>query len=315
LAADTLTKQGYNLDIFVHDITQTGLSPESLVKTNSLAESDLIIGAVQSYQIKPLADYAKKKHINFISTLSPADGNIMDNPYFTIIQPTLVTHIKKLRAAVLKKYPDQDILLFYRTNPSVDSTAYKYAFEDEEKKFKRLLVNTMPAQTQLQKMFDSTGTNVIMMPVVDYAYAQTIIEQLYKWFPTYKFEVFGLPSWKSMSKLKKPDAYPNVGVVFSTPFHYDLNNNYCINVAGFYKRTFGGKINEMSFRGYETVTWYSYLLERYGNVFNQKMSDNSTTLSKYEVVPQWTESNDLMYNENTHYFIYRYQSGSYMVNQ
>lgn len=313
LAVDTLNKMGYEIDVHVHDITQAGLTPDALAKSNALAESDLIIGAVQSYQIKPLADYAKKKQINFISALSPADAGIMGNPYFTIIQPTLVTHIKKLRASVLKRYPDNDIFLFYRSNHAVDSAAYKYTYEDEEKRFKRVSVNSMPTQIQLQKMLDSTKTNVIMMPVLDYSYAQNIIEVLYNWFPSYSIEVYGLPSWKGMSKLKQTDAYPNVAVLFSAPFHFETTNTFISNLTNTYKREFGGKITEMTFRGYETTMWFAYLLKRYGNIFNEKMNDNSSTISKYEVRPQWTESNDLLYNENTHYFIYRYQGGSYMV--
>lgn len=313
LAVDTLNKMGYEIDVHIHDITQAGITPEALVRSNALAESDLIIGAVQSYQIKPLADYAKKKQINFVSALSPADADIIGNPYFTITQPTLVTHIKKLRASVLKKYPDDDIFLFYRTNPSVDSTAYKYIYEDEEKRFKRVLVNSMPTQMLLQKMFDSTKMNVIMMPVLDYSYAQGVLEDLYKWFPSYRFEVYGVPSWKGMSKLKQTDAYPNVTILFSVPFHFETPSNYTSNLSNSYKREFGGKITEMTFRGYETTMWFCYLLKRYGNIFNEKMHDNSMTTSRYEVRPQWTENNDLMYNENIHYFIYRYQGGSYMV--
>lgn len=313
LAVDTLNKMGYEIDVHIHDITEVGHTPEALVKSNALAESDLIIGAVQSYQIKPVADYAKKKQINFISALSPADADILGNPYFTITQPTLVTHIKKLRASVLKKYPDSDIFLFYRTDPSVDSTAYKYAFEDEEKHFKRVQINLPPTQMHLQKIFDSTHVNVIMMPILDYSYAQNILEDLYKWFPSYSFEVYGVPSWKGMSKLRQTDAYPNVTILFSVPFHFEITNSFTSNFNTIYKNEFGGRPTEMTFRGYETTMWYAYLLKRYGNIFNEKIQDNLMTISKYDIQPQWTENNDLMYNENVHYFIYRYRGGSYMV--
>jgi len=315
LAADTLSKQGYNLDIHIHDITQAGLSPEQIVKENILDGSDLIIGGVQSYQIKPIADYAKKHQINFISMLSPADADVTNNPYFTILQPTLVTHIKKLRADIFKKYPGKNIFLFYRTTPDVDSTAFKYAWEDEEKNFKRLLVNKMPTFSLLEKMFDSTETNIIFMPIVDYSYSQNLIEELYTLFPDYSFEVYGLPSWRFMSKLKKADAYPNVGVNYSNPFYYDMNNKYCLDIANAYKANFAGKITELSLRGYEATMWYAYLLKRYGTVFNEKLRDNHITFSKYEVFSQWTTDNDLLYNENTHYYIYRYQGGSFMISE
>ncbi len=313
LAVDTLHKMGYEIDLHIHDVTQPEGTPEALVKSKALEESDLLIGAVQSFHIKPLADFAKKKQINFISALSPADADIIGNPYFTILQPTLITHVKKQRASVFKKYPHEEIFLFYRTDPSVDSTAYKYAYEDQEKRFRRVQVNGMPTQMLLQKIFDSTRKNIIMMPVLDYAYAQNILEAFYQWFPTYRFEVYGAPSWKSMSKLKQTDAYPNVTVYFSSPFHFETANHFTNHLSTWYKNECGGKITDMVFRGYETTMWFAYLLRRYGTVFNERMEDNALMPSQYEVQPQWTEKNELMYNENVHYFIYRYQSGSYMV--
>ncbi|HTN45441.1 MAG TPA: hypothetical protein VL098_03780 [Flavipsychrobacter sp.] len=313
LAADTLTKLGYNIDLYVHDITQKELAPDVLIKGDVLAESDLIIGALQSYQIKPLANYAAKRKVNLVSILSPADAGVMNNPFFTITQPTLITHIKKLRAEVLKKYPDQKIHLFYRTNPSIDSAAYRYTFEDAEKRFDKLLINTLPDYARLSPLFDSAGTNVIMMPVLDYNYAQSVIEQLYYLFPSYRFEVIGLPSWKSMASLRKADAFPNTAVSISTPFNFDMNSPSITNVAKAYKNSYAGKINETALRGYESLMWYAYLLKRYGTVFNEKMKDNSVSFTKYQISPQWTESNDLMYNENTRYYIYHYQGGSFSV--
>lgn len=314
LAADTLTKMGYNIDLYIHDISQKELSPDMLIKGDELAESDLVIGALQSYQIKPLANYAAKRKINLVSVLSPADAGVMNNPFFTITQPTLVTHIKKLRSEVLKKYPDQKIHLFYRTNPSVDSAAYKYTFEDAEKSFSKLLINNMPTYAQLSRLFDSSETNVIMMPIVDYTYAQHVLEQLYSLFPDYRFEVIGLPSWKSMSSLRKAEAFPNTGVSFSTPFNFDMNSLPVAAVAKAYKSSYAGKINEMALRGYESLLWYAYLLKRYGTVFNEKIKDNSNSFTRYQISPQWTENNDLMYHENIRYYIFHYRGGSYSVN-
>ncbi|TXH60384.1 MAG: hypothetical protein E6Q89_00925, partial [Bacteroidia bacterium] len=142
LAADTLTKAGYEVDVVIHDITQAALAPEKLIKSAALDSADLIIGAVQSYQLTALANYAQKKKINFVSVVSPADAGIVNNPYFTITQPTLLTHIKKIRAQALKKYPDQQIHLFYRTKPSVDSAAYQYMFTDVEDLVLPLVINS-----------------------------------------------------------------------------------------------------------------------------------------------------------------------------
>jgi hypothetical protein len=315
LAADTLKSMGYKIDVYVHDITLPGFSPDALVKGNILAESDLVIGALPSNQLTVVADYAKKSAINFISTLSPSDADIKNNPYFTMVQPTLRTHCERLKAALAAKYPDRNVLLFYRTKNSVDSLAYSYV-ADGESSFKKVLCNTPIQKQQIQKSLDSTRTNVILMPIVDNNYAESILVQLHQLFPNHQFEVYGMPSWKAMSGLKKPDVYPNVAVLFTSPFYYDITTPTGQVLVNNYAKQFGGRPAEMVFRGYETLYWYGYLLKRYGTIFNNKVSDNgSTTFTRFEIKPQYNAQQDLLYNENEHIYIYRYQGGSFFVEQ
>ena len=92
LAADSLSALGYNIDVYVHDITQQDLSPEAMIKSDMLEETDLIIGALQSNQLQAIASFAKKSNVNFISALSPSDADIKENPYLTMLQPTLKKH-------------------------------------------------------------------------------------------------------------------------------------------------------------------------------------------------------------------------------
>ncbi len=313
LAADTLTKAGYEVDVVIHDITQAALAPEKLIKSAALDSADLIIGAVQSYQLSALANYAQKKKINFVSVLSPADAGIVNNPYFTITQPTLLTHIKKIRAQALKKYPDQQIHLFYRTKPSVDSAAYQYMFTDVEDLVLPLVINSLPSTKQLELLFDSTQTNVILLPILDQGYVQQVMDYIQESFPSYRFDIYGLPSWKGMPKMLKTGKYPNIIINYSTPFYYNVNSSMTQYLSKAYKNEFKGKLTEMTVRGFETLTLYAGYLTEYGTIFNDKMTDSPMTISRYKLSPQWTEVNDLLYFENTHCAIYRFSDGSYSV--
>jgi hypothetical protein len=125
-----------------------------------------------------------------------------------------------------------------------------------------------------------------------------------------------MPSWKFMASLRKADAYPNVGVSFTSPFYYDPTTQSGKALLNSYKREFGGRPAEMAFRGYELLFWYATLLRKYGTVFNPNMSDRSNTLfTRFEIKPQWGRQQELLYNENEHIYLYRYQSGSYLVEQ
>ncbi len=92
IAADSLKKAGFNIDIYIHDIISASESPELLVSQGKLDSSDLIIGAVLSKDIPVLALYANNRHINFVSALSASDGGVKNSPYLTLVQPSLKSH-------------------------------------------------------------------------------------------------------------------------------------------------------------------------------------------------------------------------------
>ncbi len=317
LATDTLNSFHYKIEVYVHDISAPATNVEALIRNHTLDSSDLIIGAVQSHDVTIIAQYAKKRQVNFISALSPSDGGIKDNPYFILPQPTLQVHCNYLMTYIQKKLPKKKLILFYRTNIPAEQNAYTYITNnDEPASFKKVLCNTLPDKIQLKTMFDSTQENVVIMTILDNAYAETMLRQLHDWFPNYHFEVYGMPSWKTLPGLKKPEAYPNVAVYFTSPFYFDQSRPATQGIEKTFRREYGGKPAELVYRAYETMYWYAYLLNQYGTIFNNKFNDNSATLfTKYEIQPKFDKDLNFLYNENQHLYLYKYQSSSFIVEQ
>ncbi len=317
LAADSLNTMGYSIDLYVHDIMDPANTIEQLAKRKTLDSSDLIIGAVQSQQIPIVAEIAKKNKVNFISAISPSDGNVTNNPYFTLLQPSLQSHCEWIMDQLKNKFHKNDPIIFYRTGNTNDESAFKYLTEGRKENWNKLSCNSIPTQKQLSSFFDSTKTNVIVITIIDYNYSEKLLQQLYAYFPNYRFEVYGMPSWRSMPSLRKPDAYPNVAVYITAPFYYDPSTPNGQKLANKYKSVTGGtRPGEFVYRGYETMFWYSYLLKKYGTVFNEKLNDNAISpFTRFEIKPQWDSNDNLLYNENKHIYLYRYQSSSFTVVQ
>ncbi len=316
LAIDSVDKRGYEMDIYVHDITDATNMPEQLIATKALDSSDLIIGAVGAAQIGTLAAFAKKHTINFVSAMSPSDGSVKDNPYFTLLQPTLQTNCEWLERAIDKKHGNTRVLIYHRNTVPADELAYKSLMKDSILKTTQINANALPKKEQLSIFLDSTEVNIIAMPILDVAYAELLLAQLNTSFPGYKFEVYGMPSWKGLNAIKKTSGLENIVVNFTAPFFFDASTAGGQNLASGYYRTFARKPGEMVYRGYETLYWYCYLLNKYGPVFNKKISDNaSASYTRFDIKPRYTKDFDLMYNENTHLYLYRYQNGSFAVEQ
>ena len=177
-------------------------------------------------------------------------------------------------------------------------------------------MNTQMPSDKLLNFLDSNIENVIVIPIVDTKYAEQLLSQLYNSFPHFRFEVYGMPSWKSMQILQKEGSLPNIGVNISAPFYFDPSTSAGKDLSDHYSQVYGGRPSEMTFRGYETLYWYAYLLNQYGTVFNDHFSDNGTApFTRFDMKLSKEESGRADYYENVHLYMYRYQAGSFSVKQ
>ncbi len=312
LAADSLKRAGYQIDIYIHDVASAAETPDALLSKNKLDSADLIIGAVATKDITSLATFACKKQINFISALSPADGGVKNNEYFTLLQPSLKSHCDWIYNDVAVRYPGRAVSLFYRTSTLADENAYKYLTTD---KYTPMVLNTMlckrvPGKDSLRRMFDTTKPNIVIVSVLDIGFADSLLKTLSREFPAVHFEVYGMPTWSGMASLQKANAYRNLTVTLSVPFYFDPGQPLTQYIERKCKAEFGVKPSELVFRGFETVFWYAYLLKQYGTIFNTKYNDNTAApLTRFDIKPQWDKNNNLLYNENTHIFLSKYEGG------
>ncbi len=312
LAADSLKKAGFSIDIYVHDISSAAESADALVGKGMLDSADLIIGAIPSHDVPVIANYAKNRKINFISTLSPSDGGVRSNKYFTLIQPSLKTHCEWILDDVTKKFPGMKISLLYRNVSEPDEHAFKYLTEDPDVsvQFRQLQCNILPDKASLSLVFDSAKPNVVIISLLDAAAADSLLKKLPQDFPSTHFEVYGMPSWGAISDLHKETAFPNLTVNVTEPFNIDAASPMGKYVMSTYKRNYGGKATEFVYRGFETMFWYANLLKQYGTIFNPMYRDNSTApFTKFEIRPRRDREGHILYNENIHIYISRYEGG------
>jgi len=312
LASDSLTRAGYRMDVYVHDITGPGQDPEMLIKQGLLDESDLLIGLVMSEQIPALANFAKSKQINFVSALSPSDGGVSNNPWFTLLQPSLRSHCEFIREQLAARKDKKRALLYHRKSNPTDDFAWQVLAADSLFSRVHVAADKLPQTGQLFLLLDSTRPNTIVMPVIDPYYAQTLVTQLTTNFPGYAFEIYGLPSWKGSELLRLQDSTGNLVFHITEPFYYDPTTSQ--QLMGQYKKLFSGKPTEMVFRGYETLFWYGRLLQLYGNRFNEHMAERGMGIyTPFTIRLQYTPDHAPRYNENQHLYLMRYQNGSMQV--
>jgi hypothetical protein len=317
IAAQALNSRGVKLDIHIHDITDPAENINKLITAKKLDSTDLILGSLQSSDIPAVAAYAKKSKVNFISTLSPSDANTKDNPYFILIQPTLKTHMEQLIEFANKKYSKNPKYILHTANTSGEKEAYtqlkEALIDDKDLNIIDCSKFTLKTDT-LSRIFDSTKVNVLFVSVLDINNAEKILNALAEMPRAYRFEIFGMPSWKSLRGLTQPSEYMSLSIHYTTPFYYDPTTGPGKFIGTEYTNLYGGSPSEMVYRGYESLYWMSNLLQQHGNIFNKDISDVSAApFTRYDIRPTYSKENDFLYLENNKLYMLHYQNGGYVV--
>jgi hypothetical protein len=315
IAGDSMASRNFKLDLHVHDISDPVNSVYFLLRQKKLEGTDLIIGLLQSNDISLVAGYAKSQKVNFLSALSPSDAGLKNNPYFIMIQPTLGTHVQKILDFVDRKHKRNPKFLLYRDSSYADDAANMVKAEfQKSKKFMELKYNNDEDFQTIQNEFSKDDVNVIYCTILDTRIAYSLLKKLSEMGPAYKFEVFGMPSWKVLPHLDVQQAYPNLSIYYTTPFYYDRNTGPGVDFLKKYKRYDGSSTGEFAFRGYELMFWMCHLLEQYGAVFNQHFDDISNTLfTRYDIRPEWDAQNELLYFENKKLHILQFENGNMRI--
>ncbi|KAA5536667.1 amino acid ABC transporter substrate-binding protein [Taibaiella lutea] len=318
IAAEAMNKQHLKLEINIHDITEANEKPEILIKNKKLDSTDLIIAYVQSNDIPELAAFAKKKKINFVSALSPADADTKDNPYFILIQSTLNTHLNQLVSFASNKYSKNPKFILYSKNTGGEKEAYqqiKTAIETDKNTTREIDCSQFNLTAEsLAKHFDSTKVNVLFVSTLDIELTEKILNTLAAMPSSYHFEIFGMPSWKYLKGLTQSSAYMKLSIHYTTPFYYDPTTAPGKYVNTEYGLTYGGEPSEFVYRGYESMYWLCHLLTQYGTIFNTRIKDVSAApFTRFEIKNTYSEDNDFLYLENNKLYILHYQNGGYVV--
>ncbi len=317
IAVDSLKRAKFDFDFYIHDVSSNYESTDSLIENDKLDTSDLIIGAVTAHDLPMLASYSKSKHINFISALSPTDAGIKNNQFFTLIQPTLKSHCEWIFNDLAKKHVGQRILLVYRNTQTGDENAYKFLTSDSASGkvvFRTILANSLPNKTILNRVIDKEGPNVLVIPVLDILYADSLIKEFNNDFPGVSFEIYGMPTWAGSGMLKRFTENNSMKINITVPFNFDAGNANTAYVDAKFKKVYGGKTPELAYRGYETVMWYGNMLRKHGTIFNTEYNDiSSAPFTKFNISLQKDKAGKILYNENKHIIQLQYANSNMVV--
>jgi len=313
IAADTLNQLGFKLNIYVHDSRSDSLNVNELIRSGALDSMDLIIGNASVFDLKLLAEFGLQKKINFISAVSPADAGQEANPYFTILQPRLISHIEKLHKSISTKYPEDNVV-FINRNSVAERNALMY--------FKNDIVHPLPARfkemelktdeidiKQLLNVIDTLHGTTIILGIIDPAAAVKNLRLLLPYASQYGIKVYCMPTMESIKSLGRPDEFPLMPVYYTTSYMIDKITPSSLYINREYKKHMGGYPSDVVYKGFESLYFFTSLMHKYGVPFNEHIGESAYSfITPYKIVPV-KEKGNIKFYENKYLYLVRFENG------
>jgi hypothetical protein len=113
LAADTLNKQGVKISLRAYDSERNVEKIKSLLQTDELRSSDLVVGPFFQDENKPIQDFSLSSKVNVFNPLSSNSDIIGINPYAFLYQPSVETLGRKSGEFMAGYAKRKDCMIFY----------------------------------------------------------------------------------------------------------------------------------------------------------------------------------------------------------
>jgi hypothetical protein len=313
IAADTLRKQGFKLDIYVHDSKSAYLNVQNIIETDRLDSMDLIIGNASVSDLKLLGEFAKSKKINFISAVSPSDAEQESNPYFTILQPRLASHIERMHKHINVRHPEDNVFYLYGNSQS-EKNGLNYFQNDFINpipgRFKAIEIKDENAILyQLKKNIDTNYHTTIFLGVLDPSTTYKYLKILAPMAEKYNLTVYCMPTTEAIKSLSKTNEFPNLPVYYTTAYIIDKITPASMYIAKKYKARMGGLTSDVVYKGFESLFYFANMMKKYGVPFNDNLGDNSNSfITPYKIMPV-KENGIHQFNENKFLYLMRYENG------
>lgn len=317
-AIDSLGAQGIVANVFILDTkTKDGLDKQL---NNPLFEDvDVLIGNLTSVnELQVLSKIAYKKNIPFISATYPNDGNITANPFMTILNTTLQTHIAGI-CDYLQKYYVSSNIIFCTRKGSVEDMLWNYVEQansssTEPLSIQKIFLEDSASLNHITSYLKKDKTNICIAGSLNESFGISLAKQLASTTDNYPVTLLGMPNWDGI-KILSNSAYKNLTIVYTSPFNYTNSNTAVSIFRSTYKKKYQSVPSDMLLKGFECMYRFGKLVAtavKQGESLN--IADSRfKVFNDFDIQPVEHKKNKVDYFENKKIYFVQQQNGQLKV--
>ena len=267
LALDSLAKTRVKLEVFIYDTRSQTQSLNQQLEKTARDSVDLIIANCAANEVKQFADEGLRRNIPVVNANLPNDGAVTNNPFFVVLNPTLLTQCEGIYRYIQKYYSLNQLVMFRKKGQLEDRI--KTYFQDIGKstagvplKIKYVDLPDSFSVYQLKSHLDSNYQTLAIAGSLDENFGRRLVQQMAILKKQYPVTVMGMPTWDNIG-FSRPE-FKGVEIIYSSPFYNAKMDKLSTSITSYFTSKMFARPTDMVFRGYEVTMRYAKLLQQYG---------------------------------------------------
>lgn len=287
LATDTLNTLGTPISLRAYDTERASDKIRTVLATEELQNTDLIIGPFFQDEIKPVQEFSSRKRINLVHPFTN-NSDVLDNPYAFMFQPSSETLGRKAADYLGGRTVRKNSMVFYGTGKKDSVMAANFIQQaathgltivhsqrvptkDAAEILKILATPTefdefkYPSQFTLKK--DSIGSIYVASDdALIYAKVITAVESRAD-----SIKVIGSESWLEDPALD-PEKFENLKVILASPNYIETDDRAYRQFFSKFVRKYGRVPSNFARTGFELMMFFGQQLQKNGVFFQQALA-------------------------------------------
>lgn len=260
IAATQLKEEGANLQINVID-QGAGSSLESILNSEELLSSDLIIGPVRSSALRVFIPVADQKRIPIVSPLDASADSLLDMSSCFFQAPLSQERQNEALAEMIveksRELSNPNVLLVFNRNHSKDSAS---AENLKNILMEKGLYVDQAGYVDVLKGMKKTKDNIVIAHTTVEATAIEIVRNLdIQMIEGDKVTLFGTPRWKGFETIDMNLLF-KYNLTLCMPYNVDLQKPEVRNFIRRYRALYKDEPSANSFSGYDIFYFFGRAL-------------------------------------------------------
>ncbi|MBK8144589.1 MAG: hypothetical protein IPK62_06095 [Bacteroidetes bacterium] len=162
---------------------------------------------------------------------------------------------------------------------------------------------------ELISKIDSSYKTCIVLGTLDAGLTYKTLKKINTIASRFRIKVYCMPTAEAIKSLGKTDEFPDMPVYYTTSYVIDKITPASMYIGREYKKRMGTAPSDIVFKGFESMYFFTKLLQKYGVPFNDNIGDNSNTfITPYKIMPI-REKKVLNFFENKFLYLVKYENG------